>query len=46
MLTQTVAGRATYDYDYNVGSRNMGMAIGVAFGAGDIGTSSAVSTNS
>ena len=34
MLTQTVAGR-TYDYDYNVGSRNMGMAIGVAFGAGD-----------
>ena len=35
MLTQTVAGR-TYDYDYNVGSRNMGMAIGVAFGAGDV----------
>jgi DNA-binding beta-propeller fold protein YncE len=34
MLTQTVAGR-TYDYDYNVGARNMGMAIGVAFGTGD-----------
>ena len=35
MLTQSVAGR-TYDYDYNVGSRNMGMVINVAFGAGDI----------
>lgn len=34
MLTQTVAGR-TYDYDYNVGSRNMGFAIGTAFGSGD-----------
>ena len=34
MLTQTVAGR-TYDYDYNVGSRNMGLAISVAFGVGD-----------
>lgn len=35
MLTQTVAGR-TYDYDYNVGSRNMGMATAVAFGSGDV----------
>ena len=35
MLTQSVADR-TYDYDYNVGSRNMGMAISVAFGSGDI----------
>lgn len=34
MLTQTVAGR-TYDYDYNLGSRNMGMAVGTAFGADD-----------
>ncbi len=34
MLTQSVAGR-TYDYDYNVGSRNMGIAVSVAFGSGD-----------
>ena len=35
MLAQSVAG-ITYDYDYNVGSRNMGIAISVAFGAGDV----------
>ena len=35
MLTQSVAGR-TYDYDYNVGSRNMGIAVSVAFGSDDV----------